>query len=188
MATDETEEIELGCRVRAKGPVQRAQHNGKTAVIIALADPATGRFGVRLHDGVEVRIKLCNLELLTERESFEAEVLEECLEFQQFLRSHRFPSREICIRQLSEHCHPQYASLLSSEVYAISRGIYETFDPFKDGLNVKPISASIIAAGEWLYALGGQPAMTAVYYVLNGRHRGFSALRHLWDGVGSWQA
>ena len=155
MATDETEEIELGCRVRAKGLVQSAQHNGKTAVIIALADPATGRFGVRLHDGVEVRIKLCNLELLTERESFEAELLEECLEFQQFLRSHRFPSREICIRQLSEHCHPQYASLMSSEVYAISRGIYETFDPFKDGLNVKPISASIIAAGERLYALGG---------------------------------
>ena len=118
----------------------------------------------------------------------QAELLEECLEFQQFLRSHPFPSREICIRQLSEHCHPQYASLLSSEVYAISRGIYETFDPFKDGLNVKPISASIIAAGEWLYALGGQAAMTAVYYVLNGRHRGFSALRHLWDGVGSWQA
>jgi hypothetical protein len=51
MATDETEEIELGCRVRAKGLVQSAQHNGKTAVIIALADPATGRFGVRLHDG-----------------------------------------------------------------------------------------------------------------------------------------
>ena len=45
MATDETEEIELGCRVRAKGLVQSAQHNGKTAVIIALADPATGRFG-----------------------------------------------------------------------------------------------------------------------------------------------
>ena len=54
--------------------------------------------------------------------------------------------------------------------------------------NVKPISASIIAAGERLYALGGQAAMTAVYYVLNGRHRGFLALRHLWDGVGSWQA
>ncbi len=142
---------------------------------------------MRLHDGVEVRIKPCNLELPTERESLEAELLEECLEFQQFLRSHRFPSRGICIRQLSENCRTQYASLLSSEVYAISRSIYETFDPFKDGLNVKPISASIIAAGERLYALGGQ-AMTAVYYVLNGRHRGFLALRHLWDGVGSWQA
>jgi hypothetical protein len=41
----------------------------------------------------------------------------------------------------------------------------------KGDWNVKPISASIIAAGERLYALGGQPAMTAVYYVLNGRHR-----------------
>lgn len=57
--------------MRAKGLVQSAQHDGKTAVI-ALADPATGRFGVRLHDGVEVRIKPCNLELMTERESFEA--------------------------------------------------------------------------------------------------------------------
>ena len=187
MATDETEEIELGCRVRAKDLVQSAQHNGKTAVIIALADPETGRFGVRLQDGVEVRIKPCNLELLTERESFQAELLEECVEFQQFLRSHPFPSREICIRQLSGS-RPQYASLLSSEVYAISRGIYETFDPFKDGLNVKPISASIIAAGERLYALGGQPAMTAVYYVLTGRHQGFLTMRHLWDGVGTWQA
>jgi hypothetical protein len=73
-------------------------------------------------------------------------------------------------------------------VYAISRSIYETFDPFKDGLNVKPISASIKAAGERLYALGGQPAMTAVYYVLTGRHQGFLTMRHLWDGVGSWQA
>jgi hypothetical protein len=35
MATDETEEIYLGCRVRAKGLVQSAQHDGKTAVIIA---------------------------------------------------------------------------------------------------------------------------------------------------------
>jgi hypothetical protein len=189
MATDyETEDFDLGCRVRAKGLVQCAQHNGKTAVIIAMADSETGRFGVRLQDGVEVRIKPCNLELLTDSESFQAELFEECLELRQFLSSHPFPSREFCIQYLDESGGSQYASLLSSEVYSISRSIYETFDPFKDGMMVQPISASIKAAGERLYALGGQPTMTAVYYVLTGRHQGFVTMRRLWDGVGTWQA
>jgi hypothetical protein len=132
MATDETE-FELGCRVRAKGLVQCAQHNGKTAVIIALADPASGRFGVRLQDGVEVRMKPCNFELLTERELFQEQLRKEIIEFQQFVSSRPFPSLETCIRNLNKtsarslECYgsdPQYASLLSSEVYAISRSIF----------------------------------------------------------------
>jgi hypothetical protein len=187
-AADEMEEFYLGCRVRAKGLVQSAHHNGKTAVVIELADPETGRFGVRLQDGIKVRIKLCNLELLTERESFQAEVSEECLEMQQFLGSHPFPSHDVCIRNLNKIGDPLYASLLSSEVYAISRSIYENFDPFKDGMPDHPKSASITAAGDRLYAVGGIPAMTAVYYVLHDRHQGFVTLKYLWDGIGSWRA
>ena len=74
MAIHEKPDFDLWCRVRAKGLVQSAQHNGKTAVVIALADPETGRFGVRLQDGVEVRMKPCNLEPLTEREYFQEEL------------------------------------------------------------------------------------------------------------------
>ncbi len=52
--------------MRAKGLVQYAQHNGKIAVVIALAHTETGRFSVRfIQDGVEVRPKLCNMEMLT---------------------------------------------------------------------------------------------------------------------------
>ena len=45
MATDETD-FYLGCRAR------RAMGLGKTAVVIAVADPATGRFGVRYKMGL----------------------------------------------------------------------------------------------------------------------------------------
>jgi hypothetical protein len=56
MATDETTCL-LGSGVRANGLVHSAQHNGKIAVVIALAHRETGRFGVRfIQDGVEVRI------------------------------------------------------------------------------------------------------------------------------------
>ena len=65
MASDEAEDFDLGDRLSTKGLVNAAQHNGKIDVVIALADPATGRVGVRLNDGFEFRIKLCNLELPT---------------------------------------------------------------------------------------------------------------------------
>ncbi len=64
MATDAAD-VYLGCRVRAKGLVQSAQHNEKTGVVVAVADPKTGRFGIRLQDGVEVRMRPSNMELLT---------------------------------------------------------------------------------------------------------------------------
>lgn len=60
MASDEAEDFDLGDRLSTKGLVNAAQHNGKIDVVIALADPATGRV-----DGFEFRIKLCNLELPT---------------------------------------------------------------------------------------------------------------------------
>ena len=178
--------------MRAKGLVQSAELNGKTAVVIALADPATGRFGVRLQDGVGVRMKPCNLELLTKRESFEEDLREEVLEFfLQFYGSKPFPSLETCARNLNKtsarqlECYgrdPQYASLLSSEVYAISRSIYQTFEPRKGNPNT-----SAKAAGERLYVLGGKPAMEAVYYLLTGRHNGFLTLQYVWDGIGTWR-
>jgi hypothetical protein len=192
MATHEKPGFDLWCRVRAKGLVQSAQHNGKTAVVIALADPDTGRFGVRLQDGVEVRMKPCNLEPLSERECFQEDLRQEIIKFQQFVSSKPFPSLETCIRNLnttsarSLECYgsdPQYASLLSSEVYAISRSIYQTFEPQKDSPNT-----SVKAAGERLYVLGGKPAMEAVNYLLTGRHNGFLSLQYVWDGIGSWRA
>ncbi len=126
--------------MRAKSLVQSAQHNSKTAVVIALADPANGRFRVRLQDGVEVRMKPCDLEPLTEREYFQEELLKEIVEFQRFVGSKPFPPLETCIRNLKPapispaawnvvRSDPQYASLLSSEVNAISRSIYQTFEP-----------------------------------------------------------
>ena len=102
--------------------MQSAQHNSKAAVVIALADPETGRFGVRLQDGVEVRMKPCNLEPITERECFQDDLRQEIIEFQQFVSSKPFPSLETCIRNLNKtSAHsleyygsdPQYASLLS---------------------------------------------------------------------------
>ena len=192
MAIHEKPDFDLWCRVRAKGLVQSAQHNGKTAVVIALADPETGRFGVRLQDGVEVRMKPCNLEPITERECFQDDLRQEIIEFQQFVSSKPFPSLETCIRNLNKtSAHsleyygsdPQYASLLSSEVYAISRSIYQTFEPKKGSPNT-----SVKAAGERLFVLGGKPAMEAVNYLLTGRHKGFLTLQYVWDGIGSWRA
>jgi hypothetical protein len=50
MASDEAADFDLGDRLSTKGLVNAAQHNGKIAVVMALADPATGRVGLRLND------------------------------------------------------------------------------------------------------------------------------------------
>jgi len=138
MATDETTCL-LGSGVRANGLVHSAQHNGKIAVVIALADPETGRFGVCfIQDGIEVRMKPCNMELITGAELSKAELLKERLEWQQFVSSYPFPSLEVCLHNLNE-CTSRdlelfgndsefhYAPHMGSEVYAISRNIYQTF-------------------------------------------------------------
>ena len=114
------------------------------------------------------------------------------VDFQQFVSSKPFPYLETCIRNLNKtSAHsleyygsdPQYASLLSSEVYTISRSIYQIFEPKKGSPNT-----SVKAAGERLYILGGKPAMEAVNYLLTGRHNGFLSLQYVWDGIGSWKA
>ena len=64
MSSAETTEFDLGCRVRVVGLVQAAHHNGKTGVVVAPSDTQTGRIGVELEDGAEVRIKPCNMQLL----------------------------------------------------------------------------------------------------------------------------
>jgi hypothetical protein len=64
MAASESTEFDLGSRVRVAGLVQASHHNGKTGVIIAALDPQTGRMGVELEDGAEIRIKPCNMQLL----------------------------------------------------------------------------------------------------------------------------
>ncbi len=61
MAASESTEFDLGSRVRVAGLVQASHHNGKTGVIIAALDPQTGRMGVELEDGAEIRIKTCNM-------------------------------------------------------------------------------------------------------------------------------
>jgi hypothetical protein len=193
MATDEATFL-LGRGVRAKGLVQSAQHNGKIAVVIALAHRETGRFGVRfIQDGVEVRMKPCNMEIITGDELFQAELLKERLEFQQFVSDHPFPSLEVCLYILNE-CTSRdlelfgscsefpYASHMSSEVYAISRSIYQTMFFMDDQY------ASIKAAGRRLNALGGMSAMQAVYHLLNATHNMFLCLNSPWNGIGDWLA
>jgi hypothetical protein len=64
MSTSESTEFDLGSRVRVARLVQASHHNGKTGVIIAPLDPQTGRIGVELEDGAEIRIKPCNMQLL----------------------------------------------------------------------------------------------------------------------------
>ena len=64
MPTSESTEFDLGSRVRVAGLVQASHHNGKTGVVIAAVDPQTGRVGVELEDGAEIRIKPCNMQLL----------------------------------------------------------------------------------------------------------------------------
>jgi hypothetical protein len=56
---------------------------------------------------------------------------------------------------------------MSSEVYAISRSICQTFFFMDDQ------DASTKAAGRRLNALGGKSAMLAVYHTLNAMHNGF---------------
>ena len=138
-ADDVTPDFRLWCGVRAKGLVQSSQHNGKIGEVIALAHPETGRIGVRfVRDGVEVRMKPSNLDLLAGSELEQEKLLKERLEWQQFVSSHPFPSVEVCLRNLHE-CTARdlelfgdaaefhYAMQMSSEVYALSRSIYETF-------------------------------------------------------------
>ena len=69
---------------------------------------------------------------------------------------------------------------MSSEVYAISRHIYQTFYFMDDQ------DASIKAEGRRLNALGGKPAMLAVYHALNATHCGFLCLNMVWNGIGDW--
>ena len=170
MASDEAADFYLGDKVEVVRLVNAAQHNGKIAVVIALADPATGRVGVRLHDGFEFRIKPCNCEL------FQAGLLREQLDFKEYIRSHPFPSLLECIGR-----DPPYAAYMNSEVYTISRSIYETL-PFD------ATDTAAKAAGERLYALGGIDTMRAVYYLLTRCHYGFLTLEHTFDGIGSWRA
>jgi hypothetical protein len=63
MASDESANITLGVgtRIRIKGLVQFTQHNEKMAVVISPADPQTGRYGVVLEHGDEIRIKPGNI-------------------------------------------------------------------------------------------------------------------------------
>jgi len=63
MAAPEPAQFDLGCRVRVMGLVQAAHHNGKMGVVITPLDLQTGRIGVELEDGSEVRIKPCNMQL-----------------------------------------------------------------------------------------------------------------------------
>jgi hypothetical protein len=63
MASDASENITFGSRVNIQGLLQHAKYNGKLAVVIALADPQTGRYGVRFENGDEVRIKPENMDL-----------------------------------------------------------------------------------------------------------------------------
>jgi len=63
MAAPECAQFDLGCRVRVMGLVQAAQHNGKMGVVIAPLDLQTGRIGVKLEEGCEIRIKPCNMQL-----------------------------------------------------------------------------------------------------------------------------
>ena len=63
MAAAESTEFDVGSRVIVAGLVQAAHHNGKTGVIIAPLDPQTGRLGVQLGDGTDIRARPCNLQL-----------------------------------------------------------------------------------------------------------------------------
>ena len=64
MATrEEPSPFGLGCRVRVVGLAQASHHNGKLGAVIAPLDAQTGRLGVKLQDGAEIRIKSCNVHL-----------------------------------------------------------------------------------------------------------------------------
>ncbi len=64
MATrEEPSHFGLGSRVRVVGLGQASHHNGKLGAVIAPLDAQTGRLGVKLEDGTEVRIKSCNVQL-----------------------------------------------------------------------------------------------------------------------------
>jgi hypothetical protein len=73
---------------------------------------------------------------------------------------------------------------MSSEVYAITRSIYETF--YFTGLTDN--NASIKVEGRRLNALGGKAAMLAAYQALNAAHCGFVCLNIPWNGIGGWLA
>ncbi len=62
-AREEPSHFGLGSRVRVVGLGHASHHNGKLGAVIAPLDAQTGRLGVKLEDGTQVRIKSCNVQL-----------------------------------------------------------------------------------------------------------------------------
>ncbi len=57
--------FEVGRRVRVTGLVSAGQHNGQTGTISIALDKVTGRLGVALDNGSQLKIKKCNLDALS---------------------------------------------------------------------------------------------------------------------------
>jgi hypothetical protein len=57
--------FEVGCRVRVTGLVSAGQHNGQTGTVSIALDKDTGRLGVALDNGGQLKIKECNLDALS---------------------------------------------------------------------------------------------------------------------------
>jgi hypothetical protein len=58
-------QFEVGCRVRVTGLVSAGQHNGQTGTVSIALDKHTGRLGVELDNGGQLKIKECNLDALS---------------------------------------------------------------------------------------------------------------------------
>ena len=66
--------MKVGTRVKVKGLVKAAQHNGKIGKVVKSVAAADGRVGIQLSDGKQLAIKKENIEIVSEVQSATSDI------------------------------------------------------------------------------------------------------------------